>query len=54
MVSAPSPVYGEEGVTICFRAADLMWKPAGMLVRFVVVTHPTRGSIIHARWTVFR
>jgi len=43
---APSPVYGEKGVTIRFRAADLLWRPVGILVRFVVVHHPRRGAIL--------
>jgi hypothetical protein len=43
---APSPVYGEEGVTLRFRAADLLWRPVGILVRFVVVHHPRRGAIL--------
>jgi len=43
---APSPVYGEKGVTLRFRAADLFWRPVGILVRFVVVHHPRRGAIL--------
>lgn len=43
-VEAPSPVYGETGVSIRLRSVDLLWKPAGTLVRFVLVIHPTRGS----------
>jgi hypothetical protein len=43
---APSPVYGEQGVTLRFRAADLLWRPVGILVRFVVVLHPQRGAIL--------
>ena len=43
---APSPVYGEHGVTLRFRAADLLWRPVGILVRFVVVHHPRRGVIL--------
>lgn len=43
--SAPSPIYGETGVTLRYRVADLLWKPVGILVRFVLVRHPTRGSI---------
>jgi hypothetical protein len=27
---APSPVYGEKGVTLRFRVADLLWRPAGV------------------------
>lgn len=43
--SAPSPVYGENGVTLRYRCLDLMWRPAGRLVRFVIVRHPQRGTI---------
>jgi hypothetical protein len=43
---APSPVYGEKGVTLQFRTADLLWRPVGILVRFVVVLHPQRGAIL--------
>ncbi len=43
---APSPVYGEKGVILRFRVADLLWRPVGILVRFVVVLHPQRGTIL--------
>jgi hypothetical protein len=43
---APSPVYGEQGVSLRFRVADLLWRPVGILVRFVVVLHPQRGAIL--------
>src|ERR1035438_5608499 len=43
---APSPVYGENGVTLRFRTADLLGRPVGILVRFVVVLHPLRGAIL--------
>jgi len=46
MQEAPSPVYGEENVTLRFRVADLLWRPVGILVRFVVVDHPRRGTIL--------
>ena len=42
---APSPVYGESNVTLRYRCLDLMWRPAGLLVRFVIVLHPNRGTI---------
>lgn len=42
----PSPVYGEHHVEIAYRVVDLLWRPVGRLVRFVLVTHPQRGSII--------
>lgn len=43
--SAPSPVYGENNVMLRFRVLDLMWRPVGHLVRFVIVHHPQRGTI---------
>lgn len=43
--SAPSPVYGEAGVMIRYRCLDLLWKPVGRRVRFVLVHHPVRGTI---------
>jgi len=43
---AASPVYGEAGVTLRFRTADLLWRPVGILVRFVAVDHPRRGTIL--------
>jgi hypothetical protein len=43
---APSPVYGEKGVSLRFGTADLLWRPVGILVRFVVVLHPLRGAIL--------
>jgi len=45
-VEAPSPVYGDNGVVIKYRCVDLLWRPVGRLVRFVLVKHPTRGMII--------
>ncbi|MFQ5472822.1 MAG: transposase [Dehalococcoidia bacterium] len=44
--SASSPVYGEEGIEISYRCVDLLWRPVGHLVRFVLVDHPQRGRII--------
>lgn len=46
MQTAPSPVYGEKKVNIRFRSVDLLWRPVGILVRFVLVVHPTRGMMI--------
>jgi hypothetical protein len=43
---APSPVYGEEAVKVRFTVADLLWRPVGILVRFVAVDHPLRGNIL--------
>lgn len=41
-----SPVYGEDGTTIALRVCDLLWRPAGCIVRFVAVRHPTRGRCL--------
>ena len=46
MESAPSPIYGEKGVLLRYRVLDLLWRPVGVLVRFVIVIHPTRGLVI--------
>ena len=43
---ATRPVYGEKDVTIRFTVADLLWRPVGILVRFVAVDHPRRGTIL--------
>jgi len=43
--SAPSPVYGENNVTLRYRCLDLMWRPAARIVRFVIVCHPHCGTI---------
>jgi DDE superfamily endonuclease len=43
---ARSPVYGESNVTIEYRVRDLLWRPAGCMVRFVAVIHPTRGALL--------
>ncbi|MGH7644505.1 MAG: transposase [Gemmatimonadales bacterium] len=42
----PSPVYGETDVLIAYRCVDLLWRPVGRLVRFVLVRHPTHGTIM--------
>jgi len=44
--TARSPVYGESTVTVQYRVRDLLWRPAGRMVRFVAVIHPTRGSLL--------
>ncbi len=43
---AASPIYGEKDVTIQFAVADLLWRPVGILIRFVAVIHPRRGVIL--------
>jgi hypothetical protein len=42
----PSPVYGEKDLTLQYRVCDLLWRPAGRIVRFVLVIHPTRGRCL--------
>lgn len=42
----PSPVYGEKDITIRYRVLDLLWRPVGILVRFVLVIHPMHGAKI--------
>jgi hypothetical protein len=42
-----SPVYGETDVQIQYRYVDLLLRPLGILVRFVAVIHPSRGSAIY-------
>lgn len=44
--TAASPLYGERNVTLQYRAVDLYWRPVGILVRFVLVIHPERGTKI--------
>ncbi len=44
--TALSPIYGEKKVTLQFKTADLLWRPVGILVRFVAVLHPHRGVIL--------
>jgi hypothetical protein len=45
-IEAPSPVYGERGLMLRYYTIDLLWRPVGKLVRFVLVDHPTRGRMI--------
>ena len=46
MQQVASPVYGERNVTLRYRVLDLLWRPAGLLVRFVAVIHTTRGACL--------
>jgi hypothetical protein len=46
MQAAISPIYSDINVMLKFKAVDLFWRAAGVLVRFVLVVHPTRGKII--------
>lgn len=45
-ILAKSTIYGEKDVTLSYRVMDLLWRPIGLLVRFVLVIHPTRGRKI--------
>jgi DDE superfamily endonuclease len=46
MLELASPLYGERNVMLRYRVCDLLWRPAGRLVRFVAVIHPTRGACL--------
>jgi hypothetical protein len=39
-------VYGETNVKILYSTQTLIWRSAGILVKFVWVIHPIRGKII--------
>jgi hypothetical protein len=43
---APSPAYGETHVILRYRPIDLLWRPVGIVVRFILVIHPQHGSTI--------
>lgn len=45
-IEARSPVYGETNITLRYHCTDLLWRPVGQMVRFVLVIHPTRGKSI--------
>ncbi len=45
-VPFPVPYMGRETISVRFKSVDLLWKPAGAMVRFILVDHPTRGRII--------
>ena len=45
-LKAPSPVYGEKGVTLRYYSYDLLWRQLGRVVRFVWVDHPRRGQMV--------
>ncbi len=44
--TAASPIYGESDVTLRYFTIDLLWRPVGQLVSFVLVEHPRRGRLI--------
>jgi hypothetical protein len=43
--TVPSPLPGDAGVAIHYRCLDLLGRPAGRRVRFVLVDHPLRGKL---------
>ena len=45
-VKCESPIYDDRSITLRYQNLDLLWRPVGHLVRFVLVAHPTRGNII--------
>jgi len=47
MQQAPSPLYGEDKVIHRFRVRDLLWRPAGELIRFVAVIPHQRDAPAH-------
>jgi hypothetical protein len=44
--TAPCPLYDERQVTLRYYSRDLLWRPLGLMVRFVWVIHPSRGRLI--------
>lgn len=44
-IEAFSPVYGERNVVLRYLVSDLLWRPVAHRVRFVIVKHPTRGTV---------
>lgn len=46
MLTAPSPVYNERRIQIRYRSIQLLWRPLGRLVQFVLVEHPKRGKVL--------
>lgn len=45
-IAVESPVYDEKNITISYKCIDLTWRQAARKVRFVLVIHPKRGSVI--------
>ncbi len=45
-VKTQSPVYGERTKVISYRCVNLLCRPIGNCVRYVLVVHPLRGRII--------
>lgn len=43
VLSVKSPLFGEGNVTLEYLVHDLLWKPIGQIVRFVIIMHPSKG-----------
>ena len=43
MQEASSPVYGDKNIKLQYRTCDFLWRPAGRIVRFVAIVHPSQG-----------
>ncbi len=43
---AQSPLHDEKGILLRYIVKDLIWRRAGVMVRFVAVMHPTKGNIL--------
>lgn len=46
MYEAQSPLHGEKEIMIKYMVRNLIWKRAGVMVRFVAVAHPKKGNIL--------
>jgi hypothetical protein len=46
MSKAVVSIYNDGPKEISYRSLDLLWRPVGIIVRFVFVIHPTKGSAI--------
>jgi len=44
--TARSPFVGESQIEVSYLQKDLLWRPVGCIIRFVIVKHPKRGTII--------
>lgn len=45
-ISGAGSIYNEDLSQFRYRSIDLLWRPVGVLVRFVFVIHPNRGNAI--------
>ena len=46
MSHVTTALYDDVATAIAYKCLDLVWKPVGVVVRFVFVMHPMRGNII--------